>query len=193
MVVGLPPSFTIGMPICQGTVKWTEPDVVRMWRQWHGSPASGGGIERVLPSAGKQYDALKKRTMDKTLESTLKEGINTKLPTCDDKGFYCGQHVGSRKGAEETVGIWTDSVALVWFVWFVNTGTSRSFTEFTTQKMEAKRENQSFCLLKNLCLFYFCSSPKPVWQSVTAGWINIYGKKHTFCSILIATSPLKEG
>ncbi len=54
---------------------------------------SGGGIERVLPSAGKQYDALKKRTMDKTLESTLKAKINTKLSTCDDKGAYCGEFV----------------------------------------------------------------------------------------------------
>ena len=33
--------------------------------------------------AGKQHDALKKRTMDKTLESTLKTSINTTLPTCD--------------------------------------------------------------------------------------------------------------
>jgi hypothetical protein len=57
-----------------------------MWRQFHGCPASGGGIERVFFSAGKQHDALKKRTMDKTLERTLKESINTRLPTCDDKG-----------------------------------------------------------------------------------------------------------
>ena len=34
----------------------------------------------------KQHDDLKKRTMDKTLESTLKAGMNSKLPTCDDKG-----------------------------------------------------------------------------------------------------------
>ena len=49
---------------------------------------SGGGIEWVFFSAGKQHDALKKRTMDKTLESTLKAGINTKLSTCDDKGAF---------------------------------------------------------------------------------------------------------
>jgi hypothetical protein len=47
-----------------------------MWRQFHGCPASGGGIERVFFSAGKQHDALKKRTMDKTLENTLKASIN---------------------------------------------------------------------------------------------------------------------
>jgi hypothetical protein len=41
-----------------------------------------------LFSAGKQHDALKKMTMDKTLESTLKESINTTLPTCDDKGVF---------------------------------------------------------------------------------------------------------
>ena len=62
--------------------------VVRMWRQLHGGPASGGGIERVFFSSGKQHDALKKRTMDKTLESTMKASVNTKLPTCDDKGVF---------------------------------------------------------------------------------------------------------
>ena len=60
-----------------------------MWRQFHGCPASGGGIERVFFSAGKQHDDLKKRTMDKTLESTMKASINTKLSTCDDKGGGC--------------------------------------------------------------------------------------------------------
>jgi hypothetical protein len=45
-------------------------------------------IERVFFSAGKQHDALKKKTMDKTLENTLKAGINTKLATCDDKGAF---------------------------------------------------------------------------------------------------------
>jgi hypothetical protein len=58
-------------------VKQTYPDVVRMWRQFHSCPASGDGIERVVFSAGKQHDALKKKTMDKTLENTLKTSINT--------------------------------------------------------------------------------------------------------------------
>jgi hypothetical protein len=31
-----------------------------MWRQFHGCPVSGGGIERVFFSAGKQHDDLKK-------------------------------------------------------------------------------------------------------------------------------------
>ena len=66
----------------------TYPDVVRMWRQFHRCPTYGGGIERVFFSTGKQHDALKKRTMDKTLESTLKTSINTTLPTCDDKGVF---------------------------------------------------------------------------------------------------------
>jgi len=30
--------------------------------------------------------------MDKTLESTLKAGMNTKLPTCDDKGVLMKTH-----------------------------------------------------------------------------------------------------
>ena len=83
-------------------VNQTYPDVVRMWRQFHGCPASGGGIERVFFSAGKQDDTLKKRTMDKTLEITLKVSINTTLPTCDDKGVFttdddtytCRTHIG---------------------------------------------------------------------------------------------------
>jgi hypothetical protein len=69
-------------------VNHTYPDVVRIWRQFHGCPASGGGIERVFLSTGKQHDALRKKTMDKTLERTLKTSINTKLPTCDDKGVF---------------------------------------------------------------------------------------------------------
>ena len=69
-------------------VNQTYPDVVKMWRQFHGCPASGVGIERVFFSAGKHHDTLKKKTMDKTLESTLKASINTKLPTCDDKGVF---------------------------------------------------------------------------------------------------------
>jgi hypothetical protein len=36
-------------------VNRTYPDVVRMWRHIHGSPASGDGIERVFTSAGKQH------------------------------------------------------------------------------------------------------------------------------------------
>jgi hypothetical protein len=59
-----------------------------MWRQFHGYPGSVVGIERVFTAAGKQHDALKKSTMDKTLEITLKSGMNTKLPTRDDKGVF---------------------------------------------------------------------------------------------------------
>jgi hypothetical protein len=54
----------------------------------HGCPGSGDGIERVSIGAGKQHDPLKKITMDKTLENTLKAGMNNKLPTCDDKGVF---------------------------------------------------------------------------------------------------------
>jgi hypothetical protein len=85
----------------------------------------GVGIERVFFSDGKQYDTLKKSTMDKTLESTLKASINTMLTTCDDKGVFnddddtyrntsslqC-QEVGRRKGAKKLVVIWAYSVAL---------------------------------------------------------------------------------
>jgi hypothetical protein len=87
-----------------------------MWKQFHGCPASGGGIERVFGSAGKQH-ALKKKARDKTLESTLKASINTKLPTCDDKGVFTRmmmthtgntnslrwKELGKRKGVEVVV------------------------------------------------------------------------------------------
>jgi hypothetical protein len=59
-----------------------------MWKQFHGCTGSGDGIERVFTATGKQHDDLKNRTMDKTLEITLKAGMNTKLPTCDDKGAF---------------------------------------------------------------------------------------------------------
>jgi hypothetical protein len=41
-------------------------------RQFHGYPPSGGGIERDFFVVGKQHDVLKKTTMDKTLQITLK-------------------------------------------------------------------------------------------------------------------------
>jgi hypothetical protein len=85
-----------------------------MWRQFHGCVASGGGIERVFLASGKQHDTLRKKTMDKTLEITLKASINTKLPTCDDEGVFTDdddthtgntsslrcQEVGRRQGPE---------------------------------------------------------------------------------------------
>jgi hypothetical protein len=78
-------------------VKRTYLDVVRMWRQFHGYPGSGGGIARVFTVVGKQHDDLKKNTMDKTLENTLKAGMNTKLPTCHDKGVFTDDEDTYRK------------------------------------------------------------------------------------------------
>jgi hypothetical protein len=69
-------------------VKRTHLDVVRMWRKFHGCPGSGGGIERVFTTAGKQHYDLKKNTKDKTLENTLKAGMNTKFSNCHDKGVF---------------------------------------------------------------------------------------------------------
>jgi hypothetical protein len=43
-------------------------------------------LESGYSESSFQHDTLKKSTMDKTLESTLKTSINTMLPTCDDKG-----------------------------------------------------------------------------------------------------------
>jgi len=63
----------------------------------HGCHGSGDGIKRIFTSAGKQHDDLKKRTMDKTLEKTLKTGMNTKLPTFDDEGVFPDDDVTYRK------------------------------------------------------------------------------------------------
>ena len=49
---------------------------------------TGGGIESVFFSVGKQQDTLKKKNRDKTLENTLKASTSTKLSTCDDKGVF---------------------------------------------------------------------------------------------------------
>ncbi len=81
-------SFRSGCLSGHAHVNQTYPDVVRMWRQFHGYPTSGDGIDRVFFSAVKQHDVLKKKNMDKTLEITLKTSINTKLPTCDDKEVF---------------------------------------------------------------------------------------------------------
>jgi hypothetical protein len=61
--------------------------------------ASGGGIERVFFSSGKQDDTLKKNTMDKTLEITFKSSINTMLPTCDDNGVFTMMMTHSGNGS----------------------------------------------------------------------------------------------
>ncbi len=68
----------------QAHINQTCPDVVRMsqWRQFHCLPPRGG-IERVFFADGKQNHALKKNTMNKTLENTLKVSINTKLKFVD--------------------------------------------------------------------------------------------------------------
>ncbi len=63
----------------------------------HGYPGSGDGIERVFTADGKQHDDLKKRSMDKTMEITLKSEMNTKLPTCDDKGVFTDDEDTYRK------------------------------------------------------------------------------------------------
>ncbi len=78
-------------------MKHTYPDVVRMWRQFHGCHGSGDGIEGVFTAAGKQHDDLKKNTMGKTLENTLKTGMNTKLSTCHDKGVFTDDEDTCRK------------------------------------------------------------------------------------------------
>ncbi len=52
---------------------------------------------------------LKKSTMDKTLENTLKASINTMLPTCDDKGVFTNDDDTYRKHKQSTVsGRWQE-------------------------------------------------------------------------------------
>ncbi len=54
-------------------------------------------LERVFTAAGKQYDTLKKSTVDKTMENTLNVGMNIKFPTCDDKGVFTDDEDTYRK------------------------------------------------------------------------------------------------
>jgi len=68
-------------------MKWIPKQIVAIG-EGSRCPASGGGIDRVFFSTGKQDHALKKSTMDKTLENTLNVSIKTMLPTCDDKGVF---------------------------------------------------------------------------------------------------------
>jgi hypothetical protein len=91
-------SFTIGLGVCQDTFMSTK-----RTRMFHGYPVSGGGIERVFFSVGKQHDYLKKSTMNKTLESTVSGQEST----------VSGQEVGRRKGVKEVFVIWAYSVVLV--------------------------------------------------------------------------------
>jgi hypothetical protein len=65
--------------------------VTRATTEFHGCPASGGGIERLFFSAANLNIMLLSRKKLGTRpwpENTLKEEINTKLPTCDDKGVF---------------------------------------------------------------------------------------------------------
>jgi hypothetical protein len=61
-------------------VKRTYPDVVRMWRQFHGCPWiwRWDRVSLYYTCNTKHHDILKKNTMNKTLENTLKTGMNTK-------------------------------------------------------------------------------------------------------------------
>ena len=63
---------------------WKEKVVERKWstlspmvRQFLGSPASAGGVERLFSLAGKKHDALKKATQEKTIEDALLVAKNT--------------------------------------------------------------------------------------------------------------------
>ncbi len=72
----------------------TYPDVVRMWRQFHGCPASGGLIERVFFS-------------DSSPMMMTHTGNTSSLQR---------QEVDWRMEVREVIVIWTYSVVLVWFV-----------------------------------------------------------------------------
>ncbi len=146
-------------------VDQTYPDVVRMWRQYHGCPESGVGIERVFFSAGNQHDALKGKTMDKPLENTftLKATINSKLPTCDDKGVFIDDDDWHIQEEEATYGhsgrrlvgdrvrrrrLWVYSVALVGLVSFV----SKRFVNEVIKWLEYQSNIQKDWLSKGLII-----------------------------------------
>ena len=46
--------------------------------------------------------------MDKTLESTLKAAINTKLPTSDDKGVFTDDDDTYRKRKSDLIDLWVN-------------------------------------------------------------------------------------
>ena len=80
-------------------VNQTYPDVVRMWRQFHGCPASGSGIERV--------------SFQLENSMMLSRKILWTRPWKPHSRHQC-QEVVRSKGAKSVVVIWAYSVALVW-------------------------------------------------------------------------------
>eukprot|EP00918_Siedleckia_nematoides_P031174 GHVU01067468.1.p1 GENE.GHVU01067468.1~~GHVU01067468.1.p1 ORF type:complete len:186 (+),score=24.99 GHVU01067468.1:45-602(+) len=58
-------------------IRW--PNLTRMWRQFHGSPATSGGIERIFWRAGKAHDDLRKSTKETSIEAILMAGVNSFL------------------------------------------------------------------------------------------------------------------
>ena len=75
------------MSLAAETVPWLS----CIWRQDRSSLYLKSQLENSMMLS-------RKRTMDKTLENTLKAGINTELPTCDDKGVFTDDNDTNRKG-----------------------------------------------------------------------------------------------
>jgi hypothetical protein len=48
-------------------------------------------------SSDNKTHKLSRKALSKTLENTLKAGMNTKLPTCDDKGVFIDDEGTYRK------------------------------------------------------------------------------------------------
>eukprot|EP00918_Siedleckia_nematoides_P044211 GHVU01096623.1.p1 GENE.GHVU01096623.1~~GHVU01096623.1.p1 ORF type:complete len:153 (+),score=16.46 GHVU01096623.1:502-960(+) len=57
------------------------PNLTRMWREYHGSPASTAGVERLFWKAGKNHDDLKKSMNEASLENMLVASVNSRLST----------------------------------------------------------------------------------------------------------------
>ena len=57
--------------IILNTKKDEWPNLVRMWRQFHGCPATFARVERLFFKAGKQHDDLRKSTTDVTIAKYL--------------------------------------------------------------------------------------------------------------------------
>ena len=55
------------------------PELVLMWRQFHGCPSNTAGVERMFWKAGKQHDDQRKSTIETTLQRNMKAAQNTKL------------------------------------------------------------------------------------------------------------------
>ena len=71
-----------------------KPRLGAMVKQFLGSPATTGGIERVFSGVGAMHGDFRKNAMEKTLQSSLKATINNKkVDYCSSRGWTSSRFV----------------------------------------------------------------------------------------------------